>query len=291
MLGRPAIREHVAAVSCGIWRGTPLLDLDYDEDSTADTDANFVITGGGGLVEIQGSAEKAPFSELEFARSAPSRAQGHSRTDRTPETDSRMKRGQVVVVASHNVGKVRELSELLELLGLPAKGAEELGLPEPEETGATFGENAVLKARAAADATHLAALADDSGLVVSALDGAPGIYSARWAGPDKNFACAMARVERELQERGGQDLSAKFFCALALAEPDGDMAVFEGEVRGRLRFPPRGNNGFGYDPIFVADGMQESFGELDPALKHRISHRARAFEKLKRHLERAGALS
>jgi XTP/dITP diphosphohydrolase len=192
----------------------------------------------------------------------------------------RLARGSVLVVASHNQGKVRELRELLEPFGLVVKGAAELTLPEPEETGTTFAENAVLKARAAAQASGMTALADDSGLSVDALDGAPGIYSARWAGESKDFSAAMARVERELEERRATDASARFVCVLALAEPSGETRIFEGEVHGHLVFPPRGGKGFGYDPIFIADGMSETFGELDPALKHTISHRARAFAKL-----------
>lgn len=189
-----------------------------------------------------------------------------------------MKLGPVLVVASHNPGKVREIRHLLEPFGIETKGASELGLPEPEETGSTFAENAALKARASANASGLPSLADDSGLAVTALNGAPGIYSARWAGERKDFTFAMARVERELQ--GKDDRSAKFVCALALAQPDGDVQIFEGEVHGTLVFPPRGLKGFGYDPIFIADGMDETFGEIEPALKHSISHRARAFEKL-----------
>lgn len=190
-------------------------------------------------------------------------------------------RGSVLVVASHNQGKVREIRELLEPFGLLVKGAAELALPEPEETGATFAENAALKARAAAEASGMTALADDSGLCVDALDGAPGIHTARWAGgSDMSFAAAMTRVERELKEVGATDCSAKFVCALALAKPGSEVEIFEGEVHGHLVFPPRGQKGFGYDPIFVADGMTETFGELDPALKHKISHRARAFQKL-----------
>jgi XTP/dITP diphosphohydrolase len=189
-----------------------------------------------------------------------------------------VKLGPVLVVASHNPGKLREIGDLLAPFGIETKGASELGLPEPEETGNTFAENAALKARAAAQASGLPALADDSGLAVAALNGAPGIYSARWAGAGKDFSVAMARVERELQ--GKEDRAAKFVCALALARPGGEVQIFEGEVHGHLVFPPRGTKGFGYDPIFVADGMNESFGEIEPALKHSISHRARAFEKL-----------
>jgi len=179
-----------------------------------------------------------------------------------------------LVVASHNKGKVREIEELLRPLGFEVMSAEDL--PEPEETGATFEDNAALKARAACEATGLAALADDSGLSVEALGGAPGIYSARWAGGTKDFRVAMARVQHEL---AGRDPSAKFVCVLALARPGEEVRTFRGEVHGHLTFPPRGMKGFGYDPIFVADGMNETFGEIDPALKHSISHRAKAFEK------------
>ncbi|MDE1986883.1 MAG: RdgB/HAM1 family non-canonical purine NTP pyrophosphatase [Alphaproteobacteria bacterium] len=190
--------------------------------------------------------------------------------------------GSTLLVASHNPGKVREIAALLAPHGVGVRGAAELGLEEPEETGTTFAENAALKARTAAAASGLVALADDSGLSVAALDGAPGIYSARWAGPKKDFSVAMARVERELQERVVQDRSAKFVCALALATPQGDVEIFEGEVHGQLVFPPRGGKGFGYDPIFVAEGLTQTFGEIDPAQKHAISHRARAFEKFAR---------
>jgi XTP/dITP diphosphohydrolase len=197
-----------------------------------------------------------------------------------------MKRGSTLVIASHNPGKLSEIEELLAPFGLELKGAGELGLPEPEETGATFAENAILKARAAADASALPALADDSGLAVAALGGAPGIYSARWAGAHKDFAVAMARVERELKEKNAEDFSAKFVSVLALAEPRGAVDVFEGEVHGHLVFPPRGNKGFGYDPIFVMEGTDKTFGETEPAYKHTISHRARAFAKLVKALER-----
>jgi XTP/dITP diphosphohydrolase len=192
----------------------------------------------------------------------------------------KLARGSTLVIASHNKGKVREIRELLAPFALTIKGADELGLPEPEETEPTFVGNALLKARAAANASGEAALADDSGLAVKALDGAPGIYSARWAGETKNFTSAMARVESELKTKNARDRGAKFVCVLALAKPDGETAVFEGEVEGTLTFPPRGDKGFGYDPIFVANGMTETFGEIDPAIKHGMSHRARAFRKL-----------
>ncbi|MGZ5997798.1 MAG: RdgB/HAM1 family non-canonical purine NTP pyrophosphatase [Rhizomicrobium sp.] len=192
----------------------------------------------------------------------------------------KLRAGDTLVVASHNQGKVREIRELLTPFRLHVVGANELGLDEPEEIEADFAGNAVLKARAAANATNHIALADDSGLTVRALGGAPGIYSARWAGPNRNFEDAMRRVEQELREKGATDLSAKFVCALALAAPHDNVEVFEGEVYGTLVFPPRGTHGFGYDPIFVAKGMTLTFGEIEPATKHGMSHRARAFEKL-----------
>jgi XTP/dITP diphosphohydrolase len=195
----------------------------------------------------------------------------------------RLNRGDALVVASHNKGKVREIEELLAPFGFAVKGAAELGLVEPEETEATFEGNAILKARTAAEVSGITALADDSGLSVTALDGAPGIYSARWAGESKDFTAAMARVEREL--RGAKDRSAKFVCVLALASPGGEVETFRGEVEGTLVFPPRGARGFGYDPIFVANGMTETFAEIDPAAKHAMSHRAKAFEKFMAALE------
>lgn len=184
--------------------------------------------------------------------------------------------GGRLVIASHNAGKVREIGELLAPYGIEGVTASALGLPEPEETGATFLANAELKARAAATA-GLPALADDSGLAVAALDGAPGIYSARWAGPERDFSRAMAKVHDRL---GDHTREAAFVAALALAWPDGHIECFEGRVEGRLVWPPRGNRGFGYDPIFVPDGHGETFGEMVPEAKARITHRARAFEKL-----------
>jgi XTP/dITP diphosphohydrolase len=185
--------------------------------------------------------------------------------------------GERLVVASHNAGKLAEIAELLSPYGIATIGAAALGLPEPEETGASFEENAALKARLAAEASGRIAIADDSGLVVPALGGAPGIHSARWGGPKRDFCAAMARVEREL---GDRDRRACFVAVLALVWPDGEIGLYRGEAPGRLTFPPRGERGFGYDPIFVPDGHQETFGKMDPAVKHRISHRARAFEKL-----------
>lgn len=186
-----------------------------------------------------------------------------------------------LVVASHNAGKVAEFRALLAPRGLRVESAADLGLPEPEETGATFAENAELKARAAALAAGAPALADDSGLVAPALGGAPGVRSARWAGPERDFAAAMALLERRLAEAGAPPSPpAHFVCALALAWPDGHIERFEGRVDGRLTFPPRGDRGFGYDPVFTPDGTALTFGEMDPAEKDRTSHRAAAFARL-----------
>lgn len=185
-----------------------------------------------------------------------------------------------VVVASHNAGKVREIAALLTPLGVEVVSAGELGLPEPEETEATFAGNAALKAKAAAQGSGLPALADDSGLEVFALDRAPGVFSARWAGPGRDFRAAMARVWGALQEKSAEDLSARFVCVLALAQPDGAVDTFEGEARGRIVWPPRGEHGFGYDPIFVPDGHERTFGEMRHEEKLPLTHRARAFEKL-----------
>jgi len=187
----------------------------------------------------------------------------------------RLPRGSQLVVASHNEGKVREIKALLGPHGIVPLSAGSLGLPEPEETAKTFAGNAELKARASAQGSGHAALADDSGLCVEALGGDPGIYSARWAGETKDFSIAMTRIESELKAKG-----LKFVCALSLALPSGEIQTFEGEVHGTLTFPPRGDHGFGYDPIFIADGMDQTFAEIDPAQKHAMSHRARAFEKL-----------
>ena len=188
--------------------------------------------------------------------------------------------GARLVAATHNPGKARELVELLDgRFEVVAAGA--LGLPEPDETEHSFEANALLKARTAAQASGLVAIADDSGLCVSALDDAPGIYSARWAGPEKDFALAMAKVEQRLEEAHAEDFSAWFACALAVAWPDGPAVVVQGRVDGTLNFPPRGDLGFGYDPIFVPEGLAVTFGQMEPAAKSAISHRTRAFAKLK----------
>ena len=195
-----------------------------------------------------------------------------------------------LVIATHNPGKLAEMRELLSPHGVTAISASELGLPEPEETGDSFAANAKLKAVAAATAAKLPAFADDSGLVVEALDGAPGIYSARWAGPSKDFNAAMTRIQRLLEERGANEPArrkAHFVSALCVAWPDGHIEEVEARVDGTLVWPPRGSAGFGYDPTFLPDGHDRTFGEMSSIEKHGLpplgkglSHRARAFVKL-----------
>jgi len=193
-----------------------------------------------------------------------------------------------LVIASHNTGKIREIGELLTPFGMDVGSAFALGLEDVEETGSTFAENATLKARAAASATGLPALSDDSGLCVNALEGAPGIYSARWAEKKdgtRDFEFAMKKLEKAVGEQladadGRNDNSAYFICVLCLSMPGGADYLFEGRVYGSLVFPGRGGHGFGYDPIFLADGEKVTFGEMDPAQKHAMSHRAKAFSQL-----------
>jgi len=192
----------------------------------------------------------------------------------------RLDKGMRLVAATHNPGKAREIEALLDgHYAVVTAGS--LGLPEPEETEATFAGNALLKARHAADLCGEVCIADDSGLSVRALDGAPGIFSARWAGPGKDFALAMRKVEERLEAAGGADRFAWFTSAMAVAWPNGPAVVGEGRVDGRLAFPPRGDRGFGYDPIFVPEDFDQTFGEMEPAAKDAMSHRARAFEKLR----------
>jgi len=195
---------------------------------------------------------------------------------------------ETLVIATHNAGKLKEIAALLEPYGINCISAGSIGLPEPDETGKTFVENALIKARAAAEAAQLPALADDSGLSVAALGGAPGVYTADWAArqwfegpPGRDWYMAMGKVEGLLCGQGGDtDRSCWFSCVLAIAWPDGETAVYEGRADGRFTWPPRGTLGFGYDPVFVPRGRSETFAELDPAEKHRISHRADAFAKL-----------
>ena len=186
-----------------------------------------------------------------------------------------------LVAATHNKGKVRELKDLFEPAGLEVVSAIDLDLPEPEETELTFAGNALIKARAAAKATGEPALSDDSGLEVTALGGMPGVHTAIWAGEPRDFYKAMEKVEHLLQDIEATDRSARFVSTLAVVWPDGHEEVFEGTVEGDLVWPPRGDKGFGYDPVFVAKGETVTFGEMDPAKKHAMSHRADAFKKLK----------
>jgi len=187
---------------------------------------------------------------------------------------------QKIVIASHNQGKVREINDLLAPYGVTAISAGELGLPEPVEDGLTFEANAEIKALAAAKASGLPALADDSGLEVAGLGGEPGIYSARWAGESKDFNVAMEKVIVTLNEKGEENYGANFTCALTLAWPDGHTETFLGKVFGTLTWPMRGDKGFGYDPIFMPDGKDLTFAEMDPVAKHAMSHRANAFSQL-----------
>ncbi len=189
--------------------------------------------------------------------------------------------GGRLVIASHNKGKLREIADLLAPFQAETVSAGALGLPEPEETGTSFVANAELKALASAHGANLPALADDSGMSVDCLGGDPGIYSARWAGPEKDFQFAMRKVWDAVLASGHKgEVTAQFVCALSLAWPDGHVESFEGILPGRLVWPPRGDKGFGYDPMFVADGQSLSFGEMEAAAKHAISHRALAFRQL-----------
>jgi XTP/dITP diphosphohydrolase len=205
-------------------------------------------------------------------------------------------RGRTLVVASHNAGKLREFADLLGPFGIDAKSAKEFGLPEPDETGTTFEENAYIKAFAAASATGLPAMSDDSGLVVDALDGQPGVYTANWAEKadgTRDFMMAMEKTEKLLQERGATDPEARtgrFVAVICLAWPDGEAEYFRGEAEGHLVWPPRGTSGFGYDPVFLPVGHTRTFGEMAAEEKHgwkpgqpdALSHRARAFQKFAR---------
>jgi XTP/dITP diphosphohydrolase len=196
--------------------------------------------------------------------------------------------GDRLILASHNPGKIREIGALLAPLSITVVPAGTIGLPEPAETGANFAENALIKARAAATAGGLPALADDSGLAVETLSGEPGIYSARWAGPARDFAMAMRSLEEKLRAAGAsapEQRRAEFICVLSLCLPEGWHQEFEGRVAGRVVWPPRGTLGFGYDPMFMPDGYDMTFGEMPPDAKHGISHRAAAFRKFYGYLE------
>ncbi len=282
LIARNPLRGSVAAVSCGLVAGMAVLDLDYLEDFDRPgrrqlRDDRRERAGRGAGHRRGRSVQPRPVRPADDAGRARHPPAHRNAGKGAGDGMSRRFAGGRLIIASHNPGKVREIAELLEPHGADVVSAGALGLPEPEETGTTFVANAELKARAAAAASGLASLADDSGLAVDALDGAPGIYSARWAGPAKDFDFAMRRVNDEL---GDRDRAARFVCALALAWPDGHCDIFEGTVAGTLVWPPRGGRGFGYDPMFLPAGGAETFGEMDPAAKHAISHRADAFRKL-----------
>ena len=189
-----------------------------------------------------------------------------------------------IVIASHNKGKITEFSDLFKDYNLNLSSSSDYNIEEPEENGSSFAENALIKAKATMFGSKKIAISDDSGLCVDCLNGEPGIYSARWAGRNKDFSVAMEKINKKLLEIDPENLNAHFFCALAVVWPNGEYKVYEGAVNGSLSFPPKGNLGFGYDPIFIPTGFDISFGEMEPLKKHSISHRAIAFDKLKKEL-------
>ena len=189
-----------------------------------------------------------------------------------------------IIIASHNEGKVSEIKDLLKNYNLNIISSSELGIDEPVENGSSFEENALIKSSTTSKLSKTISISDDSGLCVNSLNGDPGIYSARWAGPDKDFLYAANKINKSLIEKESKDLSAYFICVLAVSWPDGDYKTFKGRVDGTLTFPPRGNNGFGYDPIFIPKGYESTFGEMEPKYKHSISHRNKAFELLSKEL-------
>ena len=197
----------------------------------------------------------------------------------SPKPASQWNMGKPLLIASHNHGKITEVREMIAPFAIEVLSASDVKLDEPEETGSSFAENAELKARHAQQHSGMASLADDSGLVIPALDGAPGIYSARWAGPDKDFSVAFERIQHELAAKQVKEADAYFISLLCLCDAAGKSTFFEGRINGKLVFPPRGDKGFGYDPIFIPDGHEKTFAELGAAEKNAISHRAKAFKK------------
>ena len=189
-----------------------------------------------------------------------------------------------IVIASHNKGKITEFSDLFKDYKLKLFSSADYNIEEPEENGSSFADNALIKAKATMLGSGKISISDDSGLCIDCLNGEPGIYSARWAGPNKDFSVAMEKVNEKLFEMDSKNTNAHFFCALAVVWPNGEYKLYEGAVHGNLRFPPRGNLGFGYDPIFIPKGFDISFGEMEPLKKHSMSHRAIAFNKLKSEL-------
>ncbi len=296
MIHQDVLSDHIAAISCGVCSGVAVLDLDYAEDFASRDRRQFRAHRFRQYCRGAGNRRKGPVFRGAVDHIAGARPQGRNQAGRPAKdggdvrgSDHRRITGRIVI-ATHNPGKLREMRELLAPYGIDALSAGDAGLPEPDESGATFSDNARIKAEAAAKASGLPAFADDSGLAVDALDGAPGIYSARWAGPDKNFRRAMETVEEKLRERGAtipERRTAHFVSALCVAWPDGHTEEFEGRVTGTLVWPPRGDKGFGYDAIFRPDGLTRTFGEMPSEEKHGVhpggrglSHRARAFFKL-----------
>ena len=192
--------------------------------------------------------------------------------------------GHKLIIASHNQGKVSEIKDLLSRYEVDVSSSENFGMKEPEENGDSFEENALIKASETANFCGQIALSDDSGLCVDDLDGDPGIFSARWAGPKKDFLKASTDIEKKLKEIGSSNYSAYFICVLAVCWPDGESRIFKGKINGNLNFPPKGNLGFGYDPIFIPRNYDITFGEMDPIIKHKISHRSVAFDLFSREL-------
>ena len=192
--------------------------------------------------------------------------------------------GHKLIIASHNQGKVSEIKDLLSRYEVDVSSSEDFGMKEPEENGDSFEENALIKASETANFCGQIALSDDSGLCVDDLDGDPGIFSARWAGPKKDFLKASTDIEKKLKEIGSSNYSAYFICVLAVCWPDGESRIFKGKINGNLNFPPKGNLGFGYDPIFIPRNYDITFGEMDPIIKHKISHRSVAFDLFSREL-------
>ena len=276
------IREGVAAISCAIHNNQAVLDVDYEEDSTAQADMNFVLSESGKIIEIQGTAEGAPFSETEFNHLFALAKEGIARLiAKQKQALGLLSKPEIkeLVIATHNAGKVAEFKQLLAPFGVKVYSADELNLDDVEETGTTFAENAELKAKAAAKQSGKYALADDSGLCVDALNGAPGVYSARYA-PNRDFDKAMDKLLGELENTNSSDRTAHFECVLALAAPEGENCLlFSGKVCGQIAKSKSGSNGFGFDPIFLPEGDSRSFAEYNAEEKAAISHRGRAVRK------------
>jgi len=294
MINGEPLRDHIAAISCGIFNGTPVLDLDYAEDSEADTDANFVMTGSGNIVEVQGTAEKTPFSEeqlltlLGLARKGVGKlvdlhkdggdVTARPTTQMETATAHRPISGRLVI-ATHNPGKLAEMRELLSIYGIAAVSAGELGLPRARETGTTFRANARIKAEGRGARLRDGGLRGRFGAGGRCSRRRAGIHSARWAGQAKDFAGAMARIDALLRERGAVTRTVarrNFVSALCVAWPDGHVEEFEATVDGTLVYSAARPQGFGYDPMFLPDGLALTFGEMTSDEKHGLPPRGRA---------------